>query len=376
MTVSRPSPDVIVIGGGIHGASAALHLAMAGRRVTVLEKDYCGRHASGVNAGGVRTLARHPAEVPLSLASMEMWYAMRDLVDDDCGFESHGQIQVAETEADLEMLSGRVDALRAGGHHHEEIVDRRELASLLPALSDRCVGAAVARRDGAAKPYRTVLAFQRRAEALGVTFREGEAAARVSRSGNDWEVATSRGERLTAPVVVNCAGAWAGEVARQLGDHAPVEVVAPMMMVTLPIPRVMEPVVIGSSRPLSLKQLANGTVLIGGGQSGTPVPQENRTELDFGKLCRSSRTVSELFPILRGLTVVRAWAGLEARMPDGIPVIGAGGAAGVFHAFGFSAHGFQLGPIVGRIVADLVARGATDMPVEPFRIDRFERPKT
>jgi sarcosine oxidase subunit beta len=264
--------------------------------------------------------------------------------------------------------------LRAGGYHHEEIVDRHELASLLPTVSDRCVGGAIARRDGAAIPYQTVLAFQRRAKTLGAIFREGEAAVRVRRVGRDWEVTTSRGERLTAPVVVNCAGAWAGEIAQQVGDQAPVEVIAPMMMVTLPIPRMMDPVVIGSSRPLSLKQLANGTVLIGGGQSGTPIPQENRTELDFSKLCRSSRTVSQLFPVLRGLTVVRAWAGLEARMPDGIPAIGPGSAEGIFHAFGFSAHDFQLGPIVGRIMADLITREATDMAIAPFRIGRFSRP--
>jgi sarcosine oxidase subunit beta len=371
LTVAPPSPDVIVIGGGIHGTSAALHLAMAGRNVTVLEKDYCGRHASGVNAGGVRTLARAEAEVPLSLASLDMWYAIRDLVDDDCGFESHGQIQLAETGADMETLSSRVDHLRAGGYHHEEIVDRQELASLLPAVSDQCVGGVIARRDGAAVPYRTVLAFQRRAKTLGVIFREGEAAVHVRRVGGDWEVTTSRVERLTAPVIVNCAGAWAGDIAQQVGDKAPVDVIAPMMMVTLPVPWMMDPVVIGSSRQLSLKQLANRTVLIGGGQSGTAVPHENRTELDFGKLCRSSRTVSELFPVLSGVTIVRAWAGLEARTPDGIPVISAGGAEGIFHAFGFSAHGFQLGPIVGRIISDLVVRETTDMPIAPFQIDRF-----
>jgi len=369
--VAELSPDVIVIGGGIHGISAALHLAMAGCRVVALEKDHCGRHASGVNAGGVRTLARDPAEVPLSLAALDMWYAIGDLVGDDCGFECHGQIQIAETEADLVMLRSRVDGLRASGYHHEEIIDRRELAELLPAVSDTCVGAAIARRDGAAIPFRTVLAFQRRAKDFGVVFREGEGVARLRRLARDWEVTTSLGERLTAPTIVNCAGVWAGKIAQQVGDQAPVEATAPMMMVTLPIQRVMEPVVIGSSRPLSLKQLANGTVLIGGGQSGTPVPHENRTELDFSKLHRSCVTVSELFPILRGLTVVRAWAGLEARMSDGIPVIGAGSAEGVFHAFGFSAHGFQLGPIVGRIIADLIVRQATDMPIRPFGIQRF-----
>src|SRR5690606_14771574 len=92
--------DVIVIGAGIHGCSTALHLAMRGLKPVVIEKDHAGRHASGVNAGGVRQLARHFAEVPLSVASMELWERIEDLVGDDCGFTSEGQVLVAETEAE------------------------------------------------------------------------------------------------------------------------------------------------------------------------------------------------------------------------------------------------------------------------------------
>ena len=115
------APDVIVIGGGLHGCSAALHLARRGARVTVIEKDHVGRHASGVNAGGVRRLGRHLAEVPLAVAAMELWHRIGDLVDDDCGFESHDQVKVAENEAELSALRARVDELRRLGFTHEEL---------------------------------------------------------------------------------------------------------------------------------------------------------------------------------------------------------------------------------------------------------------
>src|SRR6185436_13389184 len=78
--------DVVVIGGGIHGCSTALHLALRGLKPILIEKDYAGRHASGVNAGGVRQLARDIAEIPLSVASMAIWERIEDLVGDDCGF--------------------------------------------------------------------------------------------------------------------------------------------------------------------------------------------------------------------------------------------------------------------------------------------------
>ena len=78
----------------------------------VVEKNYVGRHASGVNAGGVRTLSRHEAEIPLALAALELWHRIANLVDDDCGFESYGQIRVAENAADAEALQHRERRLR------------------------------------------------------------------------------------------------------------------------------------------------------------------------------------------------------------------------------------------------------------------------
>jgi sarcosine oxidase subunit beta len=143
-------------------------------------------------------------------------------------------------------------------------------------------------------------------------------------------------------------------------------------MITARMPPIVEPVVGALGRPLSFKQFPNGTVLIGGGVRGRALRDENRTELDFARLDGNARTAIEIFPIMRAATLVRAWAGIEARMPDDIPVIGPSRTTeGLFHAFGFSAHGFQLAPIVGRLLADLVVDGATDLPIAPFSIGRF-----
>lgn len=371
MSAAGRSADVIVIGAGIHGCSTALHLAQRRVSTIVIEKDHAGRHASGVNAGGVRQLARHVAEIPLSVASMEMWERISSIVGDDCGFESHGQVLVAETEADLAQYRKRVDEVRALGYTHEELIDRAELKRLLPAVSDTCPGGVVSRRDGAADPFRTTQAFRRAAIRAGAVFHEGVAVQGLARHDGRWRLDTTAGP-FDAEKVVNAAGAWADRIAAMVGEPVPLEVTAPMLMVTSPVPHFIDPVVILRSRKLSFKQRQNGTVVIGGGHLARPHRDENATTLDWAKLAESARTVWELFPVMREATIVRAWAGIEARMPDDIPVIGPSRTAdGLFHQFGFSAHGFQLGPATGATMAELVAAGRTNMPLAPFDIARF-----
>lgn len=369
--MSLATADVAVIGGGLHGCSAALHTAMRGLSVAVIEKNTVARHASGVNAGGVRRLGRDPAEVPLSIASMEIWRRIEDLVDDDCGFRQVPQIKVAETEAELSTLEARAQQMRALGYQHEVIVDRIELRDLLPAVGVHCVGGLASFGDGFADPYRTTFAFKRKAESLGGRFLEETRVSNLRRVGDVWHLDTDRGT-VQATTVVNCAGAWAAQLCALLGEPVPLEPIAPMMLVTARLPRFCEPVVGATGRPLSFKQMPNGTVVIGGGRRGTPDLVSERTELRFGELAKTARTAAEVFPIVGRATIVRAWAGIEARMPDDIPVIGPSSTApDVVHAFGFSAHGFQLGPVVGSIVSDLVAGRQSNLPITPFRIDRF-----
>lgn len=368
--------DAIVVGAGLHGCSAALHLARRGKRVIVLERRYAGRHSSGINAGGVRTLGRDPAEIALSLAGMELWHRISDLVDDDCGFAPCGQVKVAETPAEMAKLEARAAATRALGFDHEELIDADELFRLAPAIARHCVGALTVRTDGAADPYRTTLAFKRKAEQLGVRILENEGVVGIERRAEGWEVAGQRG-RYRAPAVVNCTGAWAARFAAMLGDYAPLSIRASMMIVTERMPPFVTPVIGAVGRKLSFKQTAAGTVVIGGGQQGRADLDTEHGEVLFANLSLSAEAATALFPIMRGARIVRTWCGVEAQTPDDIPVIGhSPNAPGVVHAFGYSGHGFQLGPIVGSAVADLVTEGSTNLPIAPFAIERFaQQPK-
>ena len=369
--MSDHSAPVIIIGGGLHGSSTALHLARAGVAALVLEKNYIGRHASGVNAGGVRTLSRHIAEVPLSLASREIWLRIRDWVDDDCGFDQNGQMRVAENETDVNTLRTRLKLMHDHGYTHEEWIEADEIRSIVPAITPTIRGGLIVRGDGSADPYQTTRAFRLKAQSLGARVIEGIRVESIARHGNDWRVTTNQGV-FTSPVLVNCAGAWADRIAAQMGEPVPLTPVGPMMLVTTRMPHFLDPVVLWTGRPLSFKQRANGTVLIGGGRPAWVDRDREWTELDFHQLAEGARTVCDLFPHMKDAIVNRGWAGIEASMPDAIPVIGPSSTqSNLYHAFGFSAHGFQLGPIVGKITSDLITTGRTDLPIEPFSITRF-----
>nr|MDJ0834664.1 FAD-dependent oxidoreductase [Gammaproteobacteria bacterium] len=145
--------DVIIIGGGLMGASSALQLSKLGLKCVVLDREHPGRHSSGVSAGGLRRLNRHPAEIPLSVAAAAIWHNIEDLLDNDCGTHFPGQIRVAENAADLEKLQQRARLVAGLGYDHEEMIDRDELFQLVPGLSPHCVGGLICRDDGFGQPF-------------------------------------------------------------------------------------------------------------------------------------------------------------------------------------------------------------------------------
>ena len=362
--------DAVIIGGGIHGCSIALHLAKIGLNLALIEKDRVGQHASGVNAGGVRRLGRDYEEIPIAQLASKLWHNIEELTEDRCGFQVNDQIKVAESDRDLTKIKLRIKQLNNRGFFHEESLDRQELFKLLPELSSHCLGGMIVRGDGYANPYQATQAFKRRAVKLGVKLFEKMEVLSVTKVNSDWHIQT-KGELFMTKVVVNCSGAWGNRIAQMLGDIVHLTPKAPMLMITSPLPRFVRPVVGSFSRVLSFKQFTNGTVMIGGGLLGLVKGPDLYTEIDLPQLSEYAKSAAALFPIMETATLVRSWAGIEGYTPDNLPIVGTGQRQGVFHAFGFSAHGFQLAPAIGQVMSELICNGHTRYSLDAFRVDRF-----
>jgi sarcosine oxidase subunit beta len=363
--VSRTA-DFLVIGGGLHGLSAALQAARRGLSVSLLERDFLGSRASGATAAGVRTLGRDPAELPLSLEAAETWRHIADLVGDDCGFRACGQLQVAEDEAALAAVAIRVHKLQASGLHHERLLDATELRATHPGLAPHCLGAAWAEGDGAANPHRTIRAFRDAALAAGVSIVQRSPVLSLARQGGDWQVRTPQAV-FTAPTVLNAAGAWASRIAALAGEDLSQSIRTSMMIVTERTAPRIAPVVSSMGRKLSFKQTSEGTLLIGGGAQGRLADDRNSASVDAVALAEAAKAAIRLFPWARGLRIVRAWAGMEAQTADHLPVLGFSTVnPGLIHAFGFSGHGFQLVPSVGRALAALATGERPDHDLSAF----------
>lgn len=370
MTPARA--DLAVVGGGLVGLASAVEAAHAGLRVVLLEADHCGRWASSASAGGVRSLNRHPAEIPLARAALRVWRELPAIVGDDGGFEVTSQVRVAEDAAALAALEARAARVRDLGWSHERVVDAAAVRRRVPAMAAHVHGALVVDDDGFADPLRCVHAYRRAAVKAGVDLREGVRVRAIEREDGGVRLATTAGE-VRAGHVVNAAGAWGADLAAAVGEPVRSRPAALQMTVLERVAAFVAPVIGSEGHKLSLKQGAEGTVIIGGAYEGRLDAVSRRTALEPSKVAANLANAVRLFPHLRSARIVRTWAGVEGMTADALPVLGPSGTVpGLVHAFGFSGHGFALAPLVGRLVADLVRGRASDLPLAPFAIERFD----
>lgn len=372
--MSQPRYDMAVIGGGLIGLSVAVAACRRGMSVCVLEAETVGRHASSATAGGVRSLNRHPAEIPLARAALPLWRGLRADLGADCGFVESGQVRVAEDQDALQALERRAQRTQALGFKHETMITGHDVQQRIASLAPHVMGALVVDDDGYADPFACLQAYLGCARRLGVRLVEGARVDDICKAGNTLTLNTSSGA-LRAGTCVNAAGAWGDRLAATAGDQVAMTTAALQMIVTAPVAAFLQPVVGTEGYKLSLKQTAAGALVIGGGFAGRVEHCERgarRGVPNNASAAQNLQNAIRLFPHLSTARVVRSWAGLEGMTADGLPIIGESPSLpGLFHAFGFSAHGFALAPLIGPLVAGLTDGAASNLPIAPFAPSRF-----
>lgn len=371
--------DVIIIGGGIAGCTAAYYLARDGVDVTLLEQFALASMASGVNAGSLHaqiqpepllefgeSWARQflPA-LKFYKESMRIWRDIESELGSDLEVVQSGGIVVAADAAELRFLADKAALERSAGIE-TEILNASELIDRAPYVAPTQAGGAFCPIEGKANPLVTARAFATAARNCGATILERQSVTAIRRKTGGFEVDV--GDRsLRASRIVNCAGNGAGRIAGLIGSRIDLESFPIQLSVTEPTATIVDHLVYCAGVPLTLKQTRKGTVLIGGGwpaaRDKNRRPCVNRESL-LGNLDAALRVV----PKLAGVNIARTWAAEVNGNKSWLPVLGeVPGSRGFFMNY-VPWMGFSGAPLASRIVASLAqGRGpGVDFPIDAF----------
>jgi glycine oxidase len=346
--------DVIVVGGGIVGLSLAISLRRHGAQVLVVERGEPGREASYAAAGMLADLDAHTPDAlrPLAAASARMYPEFVHDVQDESGMHvdlrDHGTLYFPEPNVALGAIAA-------------EMTDGEKLKSLEPCLSYR--GVAVYLKERSVDPRALTAALVKAAK-----HREVEIASGISASELIVQVGRTHGVRTAktefhAPVVVNCAGAWA----RDFGPgSAPTRPVKGQMLALIPQRRdLLRHVVRGPE--VYLVPRSDGRIIVGSTLEHAGF--DKRVNPDTVQ--RLHQKAAEMAPDLGQARMLEAWAGLRPGTPDDLPILGRGIVEGYFLATGHYRDGILLAPITAEVMTQLIRGLPTEFDLTPFSPARF-----
>ena len=386
--LSRPLPestDVVVVGGGLAGASVAYYLAREGVEVVLVERGELNREASGTNAGsfhfqiaihqltGAQTenvRERLQTEVRLHAEAAEVWKGLERELDGRLDIHFTGGLMVAETEDQLRLLhEKRVIEEEAG--LDIEILEGEELRSFAPYLADDLTGASFCPQEGHADPALATPLFALRAVEAGAAIRTHAEVTGIDVDDNGgshrFTVTTAAG-RIRAQRLVNAAGAWANELAALTGFQLPLRSEGLHLNVTEPREHVLEPMVQHIGRRLTLKQTANNTFIIGGGWPSRPEPRPRRYSTEWESMAGNVAVAVRVMPLLADVRIVRTWSGVMAFTDDLAPIVGESWRLPGYHTL-IATTGFTLSPLMARLLAETMATGRSAIP-PAYAVDR------
>jgi sarcosine oxidase subunit beta len=369
--------DVVVVGGGVVGASAAYHLAAAGAgRVLMLERaDHLAAGSTGACAGGFRFQFSSSLNVRLSQASVPMITGFTQEHGLPLDVVQHGYLFLVRGE-DLWRDFLAANRLHASLGVEAEVLTPEQARELAPGIAlDGLAGATYGPRDGIADPSGLTHGYATLARRAGAHIELGATVEAVRTAGGRVRGVDTREGAIEAGVVVNAAGPWAGVLAATAGIDLPLEPIPRHVVVTGPFPGAPErrTLVIDAQTSFYFHREGAGVLM---GMGGMRERASFETTIDETFIADGLLpTAVRVFPPLESASVEHAWVGLYEMTPDRHPIIGeAPGVSGFYLANGFSGHGFQHAPVVGKLIAELVVQGtATTVDVSGLGLERFER---
>jgi sarcosine oxidase subunit beta len=368
--------DVVVVGGGVVGASTAFHLAEAGAgRVVVLEReDRLAAGSTGACAGGFRQQFSSEINIRLSKASVPMITGFTERHGLPLDVVQHGYLFLVRGHGLWRDFVAAHELQRSLGVA-AELLSPEDAAALAPGISiDGVVGAAYGPEDGIADPSGLTQGYATLARRLGVEI-SLEVDVRSLRVEGDRVVGVESSEgAIDAPVVVNAAGPWAGALAKTAGVELPLEPIPRHVLVTGSFPGVPErrTLVIDAASSFYFHREGAG-VLMGMGSLNERASFDTRPDERF-VADELLPTALDRFPPLQEAAVEHSWVGLYEMTPDRHPIIGpAPSVEGLYLANGFSGHGFQHAPVVGKLLAELIVDGLTTIDISALGLERFAR---
>jgi len=370
--------EVIVIGGGVVGLSAAHYLAARGATVTLFEQGSLGMGSTARSAGGIRSQFETPVNVELSLASKRTWNEFESEFGVDIGYRKTGYLFLARSEAVADSFRENVRMQRDLGADSEYLSPTEATAHCEGLVADRFVGATYNGDDGFADPNLVVQGYASAAREAGADIETGTTVTGIRRDGDAVVGVETEGESHDAEFLVNAGGPFARDLAALVGSDLPiyprrrqVAVVDP----TEPVPE-DDPLTIDLETGSYFRPERDGAAIVGGHFDGSDPDQDPAAyddSMDLGWAADAVERAADYTSYFDAETgIKRGWAGLYAVTPDNHPIIEET-VPGLITASGFSGHGFQHAPATGQIVADLVFSGEPRLvDVSHLTSQRFE----
>jgi sarcosine oxidase subunit beta len=374
--------DVVIIGGGIVGSSIAYHLSAAGcRNVLVIERESAqGKGSTGKSMGGVRSQFSTPVNIQMSLYSIPFYASFDERLGFPCDYRPQGYLFCATSNQHMNYLRANYEKQVALGLKNVRLISGAEIREMFPQMrADDVIGGSFCSTDGFVDPYSAMVGFITWAVDHGATiWKHTEVTSIAHDEQGITHVETSRGQVATRKVV-NCAGAWAAEVAMLAGVDLPVEPLRRMLVPSEPFDEFPHtaPMIIDMSNGFHFRPESRGFLLAWND------PEETsgfKTDFDAAFVEKILTRAADRVPCFANLPVnpKRAWAGLYEMTPDHHPVLGeAPEVRGFFLANGFSGHGVMHAPATGKILSDLILTGKTDLiDASLLNLSRFAEGRT